>query len=244
MMRMVIRFLLSCIMVYGIWQVCFRVVRKQSWEDAERIAPCMRGVRALFGIGIGVYVEVLNNYLHNTDTAEYFLYTDTAEYFLYTDTAGYFLYTDTADYLLCIVTAISLACMIFAMFSDLAIKHAYRFCWYGVYATCGMCCSGSLLSERGGELGIFFLLQFLWFSRFYGRADCHGFFAGACILFLYGGSLWDYVMQMAYAFGILFVIQIFRRNINRCGNLKEPVAFLPYVAAGLLLRLFCLRGLH
>lgn len=230
MMRMVLNSLLSCMMTYATWQVCFLLVQKQNREDAERIAFCMRKAGNLLGIMIGAYVGGFmcrsNDLLSATKICK-------EEPLWFGDI--------WSDHLFCAGNALSLACMTFAVVSDFTMKYAYRFCWYGVYAVCGLLGMRSFLSELGVELGIFFFLQFLWFRRFYGRADCHGFFAGACILFLHGGNLWDYVMQMAYAFGLLFVIQLFRKNINRRGNLKEPVAFLPYVAAGLLLRLSCLK---
>ena len=209
--------------VYVTWQLCFLLIRKQDTFDAICIAFCMRGPRIFSGIGIGIYAWMIRH-------AE-------SDYLL--------------TYVLAVVIAISLGCFIFAVFSDLAMQRVYRFCWYGVYGGCGILgilkyistnvSAGEVCGNYLCDLFLFAFIQFVWFERFYGRADCHGFFAGACILALFDGSFWDYVMQMAYAFGILLVIQLFRKNVNRRGNLKRTVAFLPYVAAGLLLRLAVLN---
>lgn len=142
-----------------------------------------------------------------------------------------------------LLLGISLGCFCFGVCSDLTMKHAYRFGWLLVYGACALgFCARDLPAYVVLELFLFAALQFFWFSRFYGKADCHGFVAGAMILGLFGGRFRDYVMQMTYAFFLLFVVQAFRRNINRVGNLKEPVAFLPYVAAGLSFALLNLFG--
>ena len=39
-----------------------------------------------------------------------------------------------------------------------------------------------------------------------------------------------YLLHMGLTFSILGVVQLFRGNISRRGNLKEPVALVPYVA--------------
>jgi hypothetical protein len=43
---------------------------------------------------------------------------------------------------------------------------------------------------------------------------------------------------MAFAFGALAALQLLRRNIDKRGNLKQPVAFLPYISASFALLLW------
>lgn len=45
------------------------------------------------------------------------------------------------------------------------------------------------------------------------------------------------------AFGALAAVQVIRRNVNERGNLREPVAFVPYVAFayGIVLALLAFR---
>ena len=88
------------------------------------------------------------------------------------------------------------------------------------------------------ELLFFCLLQQFFFSKMYGRADCHGFCVAAITMFFLGCTLWDYLMLMLCAFVLLFVVQVFRRNINKQGNLKQPVAFIPYLTFVFLLYLW------
>lgn len=72
-------------------------------------------------------------------------------------------------------------------------------------------------------------LQFMLFARMYGKADCYAF----CVCAIAGASLGmgfpDYLWQMLLALCLLFPVQLLRRNIGKSGNLKQPVAFLPYI---------------
>jgi len=83
------------------------------------------------------------------------------------------------------------------------------------------------------ELLIFCLLQELFFDKLYGKADCHGFCVGALVICAFGGGMRDFLLYMAVAFGSLAVVQAFKKNINRRGNLKMPVAFMPYIVTAL-----------
>jgi len=82
---------------------------------------------------------------------------------------------------------------------------------------------------------LYLLLQEMWFCRFYGRADCHAFSYCAMVEYALGGNLLCYLMHMAMAFFLLFVVQGGRRNIDRNGNLKQSVAFLPYITISFLI---------
>lgn len=79
------------------------------------------------------------------------------------------------------------------------------------------------------ELTVFCLLQLILFSRMYGRADCYAFCVCAAAEASLGAGLQEYLVHMLFAFGILAVIQLFRHNVNRKGNLKQAVPFLPYI---------------
>ncbi len=79
---------------------------------------------------------------------------------------------------------------------------------------------------------LFWLLQELFFCRFYGRADCHAFSSCGFFLSLMGGSMVSFLIQMLLSLGFLALVQLLRRNINRRGNLRHPVAFMPYITAG------------
>lgn len=84
------------------------------------------------------------------------------------------------------------------------------------------------------------ILQEGLFCFFYGRADCHGFFCCALYGMWVTGSnperlLWLLVEHMLWSFFLLFICALFCGNISRRGNLKSPVAFVPYIALA-----FCL----
>jgi len=97
-----------------------------------------------------------------------------------------------------------------------------------------LCLQQAPLPEGGRGLVIFALLQYLLFMRFYGEGDVMAF--QICSLYLVGrgGDLQTLLLHMALAFVLLGAVQAFRRNINRKGNLKVPVPFLPYIACSLL----------
>ena len=80
------------------------------------------------------------------------------------------------------------------------------------------------------SLFVFILLQEMFFSRMYGRADCHGFAACAVVGASFGMGLKQFLLHMLIAFGILGVVQSIRKNVDRKGNLKEAVPFIPYIS--------------
>ena len=83
------------------------------------------------------------------------------------------------------------------------------------------------------EAVIFIGLQMLLFRKLYGTADCLVFSVCALYLAADGKDLMTYLLHMSAAFLLLAVVQAFCKNINRKGNLKEPVALVPYIAATL-----------
>lgn len=93
-------------------------------------------------------------------------------------------------------------------------------------------------SDRLLSLILFAVLQILFFMRMYGEADAFVFLT--CSLMEYGckAGFLTYLLHMLSAFSLLGVVQLCRHNINTSGNLKEPVAFVPYITATVWFFLF------
>lgn len=136
-------------------------------------------------------------------------------------------------------------CLIFACITDCKACEVYQFTWW-VVGSASLFFLCKRISEEG-KWSIIFLLMLLFysilqekfFSRFYGRADCHAFVVCAVGLFGLGMNLQDCFVQMLFAFTGLAVVQMFRRNINRKGNLKKAVAFLPYITVSFWIKCGC-----
>lgn len=146
-----------------------------------------------------------------------------------------------------LLLAVLAGALLFACVSDCKTCEVYRFTWW-----IGGMASGLLLFrkvvldlqvaeglEQAGfgrdiimyllQLSGYLLLQEFFFCKFYGRADCHAFFVCAMAECALGMGLREYLFHMLLAFGGLAVIQMIQGNIDRRGNLKQPVAFLPYI---------------
>lgn len=80
------------------------------------------------------------------------------------------------------------------------------------------------------SLLVYWLLQHFLFSKMYGEADAMAFLVCALFESVYGFGLLTYLFHMGAAFIVLAIVQAVRHNINRHGNLKQPVPFLPYIA--------------
>ncbi len=91
--------------------------------------------------------------------------------------------------------------------------------------------NASMGRDRLISWSVFLILQLLLFMRMYGKADGYAFLVCALFENRFGGGLLTYLLHMGSAFALLCVVQALRRNINRNGNLKKPVPFLPYIAA-------------
>lgn len=77
---------------------------------------------------------------------------------------------------------------------------------------------------------LFWVMQKLLFMRMYGKADGMAFLVCALFESCYGEGMITYLLHMGAAYLVLAVVQMLCRNINKKGNLKQPVAFLPYIA--------------
>ena len=133
-------------------------------------------------------------------------------------------------------------CLLFACMTDCKTCMVFQFTWWmagivgGVLLfrsftkDCIVLWSGELQREqRLLSLLLYILLQEVIFCRAYGRADCHAVGICAIVENAFGMNLLGYLIHMLLAFGGLAITQAFRHNINRKGNLKQPVAFLPYI---------------
>lgn len=88
--------------------------------------------------------------------------------------------------------------------------------------------------KMGVSLVVFTLIQYFLFLKMYGGADGMAFLICALYLASLGKGLESYLFHMALCYLLLAVVQGLRKNINKQGNLKEPVALLPYIGSGLL----------
>lgn len=96
-----------------------------------------------------------------------------------------------------------------------------------------LCMARPLPAGAGLGLILFALLQYFLFGRLYGQGDVMAFQVCSLYIIGEGGDFQTLLLHMALAFAILGVIQLFRKNIDRRGNLKTPVPFLPYIACSL-----------
>lgn len=139
-----------------------------------------------------------------------------------------------------------MGCLLLACVTDIVMYQVYDFVWWLSGAA-----SAILLWKRlwvtddiRNGLGILFgltviwLIQLLVFGRLYGKADCYAFCVCAAAETGLGMELELIVTHMVLAFGMLVPVQFISKNITLRGNLKKPVAFIPYITAGLYLLLF------
>lgn len=122
-------------------------------------------------------------------------------------------------------------CFVKAMLEDARWQRVHRYLWWISRAAC----MGLLLLhweaflQAAGDLVFFALVQFFLFSRLYGRADCHAFQVCSMILAAYGGGVKSYLLHMLFTILALGLVQLCKKNINKKGDLKEPVALIPYM---------------
>lgn len=147
--------------------------------------------------------------------------------------------------------AVLAGCLLFACMTDCKSCEVFEFTWWMAGVAGGLllyqrCVADSEVSQSADwrpehqlvPLLIYLILQEFFFCRFYGRADCHAFVICAVVECALGMGEPGYLLHMTLAFGGLAVVQAFRGNINYRGNLKQPVAFLPYITISFWVLLF------
>lgn len=141
----------------------------------------------------------------------------------------------------CFLLGVMAGCLVFACFTDLRSCKVYDFTWWTALAVGAvMFWPGVCLWPEGlSQLTQFFLMQELFFSRFYGRADSHAFCACALVGNAFHMGMREYLYHMSAAFVILTVVQVFQHNVGINGKLKKPVPFLPYITVTFWLLLIC-----
>lgn len=139
--------------------------------------------------------------------------------------------SDVEKLLYCLV----LSCFAAAAVMDLQEQCVYRYIWY---LAAGFLVP--ILYRREIQVWSligYALLQETLFSCFYGRADCHGFVAAGLFLYSVGGNFQSCIIHMGITFLEVFVVQLCKGNINARGNLKQPVALIPYLVTALQMML-------
>ncbi len=112
------------------------------------------------------------------------------------------------------------ACLLTACVMDCLSGEVYNFIWWiGGAAAALLLCRRGISVGRLFALGCFCLLQLTIFAKMYGKADCYAFCVCALTLAAAGWGFPEFLFQMILAFGILAVVQLFRRNIDKVGNL-------------------------
>lgn len=106
--------------------------------------------------------------------------------------------------------------------------------WPASVAGALLCLTRPLPVGAGVGLVLFALLQYFLFGRMYGQGDVMAFQICSLYLIGEGGGFRLLLLHMALAFAMLGAVQLFRHNIDRRGNLKVPVPFLPYIACSLI----------
>ena len=147
------------------------------------------------------------------------------------------------DFRMIIAEIVFVVCILAATISDISTRQVYRFLWW-IAEGCALVriiCNGVGIT-LWPEFAVYFLIQEALFARFYGRADVRAFEAFAMMLCSGGFGLRYALYHMYLSFLLLALVQAFRRNIDRKGNLKQPVAFIPYITIAFFLLIFLLES--
>ena len=133
--------------------------------------------------------------------------------------------------------------LLYGCSTDLKCQLVYNYTWwFGGLAAGGLLWKSLWAGQPEAvlwELSVYMALQLGLFARLYGRADCYAFCVCAIAEASLGMVLFDYLILMLLALLLLFPIQLWRKNIAGNGNLRYPVAFLPYIVAAFALHMLC-----
>lgn len=124
------------------------------------------------------------------------------------------------------------AALTMAAFCDYCTTEVYDVVFFPPMVIGCICLAGQSSWRGILNLFLFWLLQLVLFRRFYGGADCLAFSMCAAYMAVHdGGLLLEHLLLMLFTFLALGIVQLLRRNVDREGNLKEPVPLIPYIAS-------------
>lgn len=89
--------------------------------------------------------------------------------------------------------------------------------------------------EIGISLLVFALVQYILFGKMYGSADVMAFLICALYLAADNKDVEYYLYHMAVCYLLVTMVQGVRRNINKKGGLRKPIALYPYISVSFLL---------
>ncbi len=129
-----------------------------------------------------------------------------------------------------------------AAMMDYRTRKVYRFLWWiqrGLMLAC-IFLDGNCTKTLLAELSLFAVVQWGLFRRFYGKADVQAFLCSAYYWTSLGYGFEMDIFHMSLTFTFLALTQLLRGNVNSGGNLKKPVAFVPFILIGQLVLRFSL----
>lgn len=136
--------------------------------------------------------------------------------------------TEGALWVDCLMLSLVGGCLLLASVTDMALCQVYNFTWW-LALTAVLVLLRDVWETALWPLAFFCLLQFAVFRPLYGRADCYAFCICAAAEAAAGMKMSGFLTQMFLAWMFLFLIQAIRGNVDKKGNLKQPVPFLPYI---------------
>ena len=89
--------------------------------------------------------------------------------------------------------------------------------------------------EKLISLVVFVAVQMGIFMRMYGAGDGLAFLVCAVFESRFGRGMLTYLLHMGTAYILLGIVQGFKHNFNKRGNLRKPVPFLPYITVSVWL---------
>ena len=128
--------------------------------------------------------------------------------------------------------AVFWATLAMAAFYDHYTQEVYDLCFVTWFFIAGILIL--LSGEKWYDVLIFIAIQLAVFKKMYGGADCMAFISCALYLALNAQGMMEFLIVMALTFSLVGVVQLCKGNINRKGNLKKPIALIPYIAAAML----------
>lgn len=157
---------------------------------------------------------------------------------VYSTVTGFVLGLHSCDFVWIIRIAYALLAVYFVVCSvmDAMLKMVCDF-FHGI-GLIGGCVYLAYIQPRKEALEVIILfvgIQWFVFRKMYGPADMTAYVICSMYLAAEDYSLLNCLLHMLVTFGILGPVQLWKRNISAKGNLKNPVALLPYIAGAFFL---------